>query len=233
MYGLVSTPFLLAIPFFLSIAHIVNALYEPKLRAHKTAIRSFTAGFSVAYVFLLLLLEIADFGERAGINTAVYILLGFTLFHVAHKIVFKEKDPKKRSFLIDEVHLATISAYSLLITFFLVELTKLNALQGVIISFVIIIHTILIEISQKDVGRRYHRSLKVVLPIISTLIGGLLAIWSLVPDSMTIALLALTAGAVVYMAIREEIPSDKEDKSLMFLIGVLVMYILLSVTPLY
>jgi len=212
---------LLAIPTVLSVAHFVGFTGGARVKGHLSVIRSFAAGFSVSYVFLFLLPEIPRADEVAVVDTAIFALLGFTVFHEAHKFIFSQKSEGKAK-LNDEIHLITFSAYSFLITFFLVELSKVDTIEGIVVSLVIALHFFLTDITQARVSEPVKHNLKMPLAIVATLTGGMLSVFSLTNQAATDVIFALTTGALVYISIREEIP-EKGGRPLVFLAGVLIL----------
>ena len=211
---------LLSIPVALSVVHVFGQTAGVHLHKQADTIRSFAGGFSVAYVFLILLPEIPSPKEVEVVDIAIVALLGFAMFHEAHNYIFKKSKSSRRKSLIDAIHLLTAGSYSFLITFFLVELTKVNVVEGVIVSVIIAIHFILSEITHsKDV----HRAYKLPIIIASTMAGGLMAVFGLADQLATDVLFALTTGALVYIAIREEIPRAERGKPLFFMVGVFIL----------
>lgn len=217
MLGLLLVPIVLATIQYLDLHKITY------IRHHREILRSFSAGFSVAYVFLLLFPELPKLGIQTHVDTALYTLLGFSLFHEAHKLVFKEKNKSKKKHYLHNIHLVTAGLYSFLVTFFLVEITKQDLVQGAIITIIIATHMILSEITQVDIS--VHSKTKTILITSLTLVGGVLAILSILNVIMTVILFSITAGAIAYIAIREEIPNERTVKPLYFLNGILVLII--------
>ena len=84
---------------------------------------------------------------------------------------------------------------------------------------------ILSEISQVELAKNQTRS-RTILVTALTLAGGMLALFNLLNVVATTILFAITAGAIAYIAIREEIPNDDRVRPLFFVKGVLVLIIL-------
>ena len=214
------------IPISLGGSHLLGLYGQHHIKKGKDTLRSFSAGFSVAYVFLILLPELPLLAHSLGVDTALYMLLGFAFFHVAHKYVFKTKQDKLREILNDEIHLITAAVYSFLIAFSLVELAKLNLFKGLLLASVIVVHTMLSEISYVDVNESYVDKIKEPILVLMTFLGGLLAILDLANLFFTALLFSISAGGTIYIAIREEIPQDSVGKPTMFLVGVLLLIVI-------
>lgn len=146
-------------------------------------------------------------------------LLGFSLFHLAHRFIFKSST-KRKELLLDEIHLLTAAMYSFLITFTLVELAAFQITGVLALTFIIATHSMLSELSMADTTKATNDFTKPVIMILTTVAGGVLSELGLLPISWSRLLFALTTGAVMYIATREELPSKGEGKSLWFTIGV-------------
>ena len=214
---------LLVIPLFLSLVHIVGIYGNYYFHRGLEYVRSFAAGFSVAYVFLILLPELTLLSARANIDTALFSLIGFVIFHEAHKSVFKHKSAIVRLRVVDEIHLITVGVYSFLITFFLSEIVREDLVGGVIVGVIVAAHFLLSEISQAQTGSHKKHTYKLPIMIASTFLGGIVVATDIAGAATTATLFALTAGALVYIAIREEIPQKERGKPFYFLIGTLVL----------
>ena len=215
------------IPYGLAAVHLLTKPIQKMIGAYSEYMRSFSAGFSVAYVFLLLLPELPEIEKLTTVDTAVFALLGFTLFHEVHKYILRRQDERKRKHLLDEMHLATAGLYGFLITFFLVELAKASFIQGMFVSVIIALHSVLSEISQtRIVGKDVREFSRVALLVVATLAGGFLSIFGVVNPLLTVILFSITIGALIYIVIREEIPRGEKGKPSFFVIGVLVLILL-------
>ncbi len=218
---------LLFIPLALALIQYFDIHKLKFITNQREILRSFSAGFSVAYVFLLLFPELPALGIQTHVDTALYTLIGFTIFHEAHKLVFTTKNTTKKNLYLQDVHLITAGFYHFLVTFFLVEISKRDIIQGVIVTAIIATHMILSEISQIDT--KIHSKKKTLSITALILGGGILALLDVLDRSSTTAMFAATAGAIAYIAIREEIPQDNKVKPFYFLNGILVVIILESV----
>ena len=212
--------YLMVIPVGLSLAHYFGIYGHEHYKRFSGLIRSFAAGFSIAYVFLILFPDLPSFGDNVHVNTSMLTLIGFALFHGAHKWVFQASSKSKQALLSDEIHLITAASYSFLISFSLVELLRSEPSQGMLMALVIIIHTLLSEISQVDVGKSYIDQFTTPILVIVTMFGGLLPLFGWINRSLTVTLFSITAGAIIYIAIREELPDDSHGKPSLFFLGV-------------
>ncbi len=218
MLFLIDKFYLLGIPLLLSLAHYLGMRWDLHSKTRIHLLRSLTAGFSVGYVFLILLPEVNLLGTQLAVDPMVLVLAGFVFFHVAHKFIFLTRDKPHKVLLLDEIHIFTAGLYNFLITFSMVELITRNFFKGMIVFMLMLVHTVLVEISHAETSRQSEHA-KMVSLIIATFLGGMLAILGITNLSVTTFLFAVTVGAIIYIAIREEIPRDSATNPIYFILG--------------
>lgn len=208
---------LFLVPFLLIPAHLFGLLWNIKNRQYIEHIRSFAAGFSVSYVFLILLPEIYR------IETGFLPLVGFIVFHLSHKFVFRVRERADRTKLLDEIHLTTVAIYNFLIAFSLVELMRVDFWQGLVISILLAVHTILSDLTHAETHEKFNRFIKLGVIILFTWLGSMLAIFQIANATLTTTLFSLSAGAIIYITTREEIPEQTSGNPLVFVLGAVVL----------
>lgn len=216
---------LIFIPFALALAHYIGLHRSIKDKSILQNLRSFSGGFSVAYVFLIVFPEIYRLNTQSSVDTLVLTVIGFALFHVLLKFIFKQRSSKKRTLLLDEIHTGTAALYSFLLSFSLVEISKQNVSTSMILVVLVILHTTLSELSHKELTHHAKAPWKTPVLITATLLGGLFPIINLATTSLTAILYAFAAGAIMYITIREEVPEGKEGRPGLFLMGVFLLII--------
>lgn len=211
----------LLIPLILSVTHFLGLHSNSLIKKKKAILRSFSSGFSIAYVFLFLLPELPKLSLELGVDTALLTLIGFSIFHLSHKSVFVQTGwfVHKRQWL-EEIHLVTALTYNFLITFSLVEVTVSEFSKGMLLAGVFILHVGLIELSHPYGSKKYIERIKLPLLIAATMIGGVLPLLGVFNRSITTVLFAMTAGAIIYTAIREELPKEADGNPWWFVLGV-------------
>lgn len=214
---------LLLIPFSLSLAHYIGLKFDMKSKRNIQTLRSFAAGFSIGYVFLFLLPEVFRVRETAQLEVLYVMLLGFVFFHITHKYVYRIRGTFERVLFQDEIHLFTAALYFFLISFLLVETTVIDTAKGVLLTILLIVHTMLVDLSHTALTATHKVKFKLPLIITATVLGGLLPIIGLSNSTITTILFALTAGAIMYISIREEIPDDKQNNLPLFILGALML----------
>lgn len=209
------------IPVLLSLTHFVGLHNRWVFARKKGSVRSFAAGFSIAYVFLFLLPELPVLASVNGIETFLLSLIGFSVFHISHKLIFNKPDLVwNKNIKLEELHLLTSVMYSFLVTFSLVEIAVNDLNRGILLSLVFVLHIGLIELSEPYKYKKLLIKVKTPLLILATMLGGLLPVISAVNVTFTAILFSLTTGAIIYTAIREELPTDAGGKPWFFMLGV-------------
>lgn len=218
----------LTIPMLLVSAHYVGIRSEIKSRKYLEIAKSISAGTSIAYVFIFLIPEVIAIGIQTQIETMIFTLFGFVFFHAITKYIFRTKTTKEhKQELIDEVHLATVGIYNFLIAFVIVQIINKDPEGGVFITFLLILHTVLTEITQKEMLKTHINVLKLPITIVLSFTGATLAIIELENIYLTALLFSLSSGAIIYIAIREELPQDSNGKPIFFVFGALITTLLL------
>lgn len=219
---------LLFIPLSLSTAHLLGVRYRLKSKKNAEMVTSLAAGFSIGYVFLILLPEVFKLSDTAEFETMIAALAGFVLFHASLKMIFRQKDQTEKANLLDELHLVTLSIYNFLIAFFVVEQTRLDFSRGIVIFVIITAHIMLTELTHKEMDKTKIDNLKLPAAVISSFVGGVLAIAEVTSQSVTALLFSLTAGAIIYISIREELPKESSGSPALFILGAFIVTIIIQ-----
>ncbi len=217
--------YLYIVPVILFLAHYLGVKWDIKSRKNIEIVQSIAAGLSVGYVFLILLPEISRLGQETRIETMAVTLLGFVFFHALLKFVFRARNLKKKHFLLDEIHLLAVGVYHFVLTFSLTELLKNNLVEGFVLLFLIAIHNALSEISYHELHHEENKSLKTPTIFLTTMAGALVPAFGFVSPLMRVLMFSFTAGAIIYIAIREELPEGKQGNPLFFILGALFFFV--------
>lgn len=210
-------------PALLITGHIWGATHKVKEKKYTEFTRSFAAGISVSYVFLILLPEVIKRSNGQIVEVMTLILIGFTIFHSVLKFVFISKDTKKhKAILVDEIHVFTTGIYNFLLAFLVTESIIINVQEGILVLLFLLVHTVLSELSDPDMINTKVDSFKLPIIIISILIGSTLALTGFLEGTIITFLFALSAGAIIYISTREEVPNETSEKPHYFIFGVVI-----------
>lgn len=216
--------YLYIVPVVLFLSHYLGIKWDIKSKKNVEIVQSLAAGLSVGYVFLILLPEITRLGQETRIETMAVTLLGFVFFHALLKFVFRARNLKKRHFLLDEIHLLAVGIYHFVLTFSLTELFKNSLIEGFVLLFLIAIHNALSEISHHELHHEENKSLKTPTIFLTTMAGALVPAFGFVSPLMRVLMFSFTAGAIIYISIREELPEGKQGNPLFFMLGAFFLF---------
>lgn len=204
----------------------------------RSAWLSLAGGVSVAYVFVHLLPELAEYQETIGnrlagrgavglIEAHAYLvaLIGLAIFYGLDRLarqsalVARREGRDRPSDKVFWIHLGSFALYNLLIGYLLVHREEAD-LRGLVIYAVALgLHFIV-----NDQGLREHhgeaydargRWLLAVAPLIGWAIGLI----TQVSPVLLAALFAFLGGGVVLNVLKEELPEDRESRFGAFAIG--------------
>lgn len=195
------------------------------IHRHRNNVLSFAAGISITYIFLHLLP--GSIPEAYGRSLFLSMLLGFSIFHLIEKHTYRHRT-KRRRHEIKEVHTAAFFVYHLIIGIVLVGLASTNLLSGFLFFVPIMLHSAISSASLKELHRSVKenvaaKSLLSVSPIIGIILGFYVALSSNAYN----LLLGFVAGAMLYIVIRDELPSGRKGRPVYFVAGILLYMLLL------
>ncbi|HEX9805172.1 MAG TPA: hypothetical protein VGA67_05815 [Candidatus Dojkabacteria bacterium] len=208
----------------LAISHILANYFEVKLQKKVEILQSLSAGFSVAYVFLIIFPEIGVQQISGNVDGILAALIGFIFFHVTLKFIFRKNHEKHLEVYADWIHIIMNAFFNFLITFSVIELLQISISQGTILLIIILIHSSLTEITHPI---RYSnlQTPKLIIISAATILGALAASLGIIDQTISGLLFAFTSGAIIYVSIREEIPQGSKGNPFLFVAGSVVMII--------
>lgn len=220
----------LTFPVLLSIGHFIGIKESSTFLKKHPSLNSFSAGISIAYVFLVLIPEVVISFDVSLERSMLLIVLGFTFFHIILRYIKKEPDKEARSNFTELEHVFVTIIFNILLGYSIVEIFDTSFKDGLVLFIVLLLHTIFLH------GNHIHKkkfsdleNYKTRLIIAAPTVGGIAATLGILSDELRNNVLALAAGAIIYIAIREELPEDKKGRPLMFLAGVISVAFLVIV----
>jgi hypothetical protein len=206
---------------------------------------SFGAGVAVAYVFVELLPELAEYQDRflaAAAQQALLFaerrvflaaLVGFVLYYGLENFVAWSRASRAargqegHTPLVYRLHLGGFAAYSSLIGYVLVREPKPEPLALAFYTIAMFLHFLGIDHSlDREHGRIYQQRGKWILAA-ATAAGCLVGILIKIPDRYLATLMGFIAGGVVVNSMVMELPKEKEGRFWAFCTGALLYSLLL------
>jgi len=202
----------------LSIADFVTEhVFSKKLRKNQKLI-SFSAGVAVAYIILRLFPEIASHALIEGRKIFLFVLLGFVGLNLIEQYVYKNVRRLEKAYH-KSIHITYFFVYNFIIGAILVTFVA-RGLTQTLLFFVPFLLYIIAEILPQEFEFKSMTSkiLFSMAPVFGAVIGIYLIDFI---NSIFGVMIAFITGTLLYIVIRESLPSDEAEKPLFFIIGVL------------
>ncbi|MBI2558766.1 hypothetical protein HYW20_05565 [Candidatus Woesearchaeota archaeon] len=205
--------------------YVTEHIFSEKLRKNQKLV-SFSAGVAISYIVLNLFPEISSNSLIEGKRIFLYALLGFVALNLIEQYIFKGTGKIKNiSKYHKGVHVAYFFIYNLFIGMVLINFT-LKGLTPTLLFFVPFLLYIIAEMLPQEF--EFKNRLSKVFYSLAPLFGALLGI---IYKDFTISifgkLIAFITGTLLYIVIRESLPSYEAEKPLYFMIGVLLYTLIL------
>ena len=208
--------------------YVTEHIFSKKLRKNQKLI-SFSAGVAVAYIVLNLFPEISSYALIDGKIIFIYSLMGFVALNLIEQYIYKEvgklKNPSKYH---KSIHVTYFFIYNFFIGLVLVSFT-LKGLTQTLLFFVPFLLYIMVEILPQEF--EFKGSIFKVFYSMAPLFGTVIGV-NFIDFTTSIfgELMSFITGTLLYIVIRESLPSDEKEKPLYFIVGVLFYTLIISMT---
>jgi len=226
--------------FFLTIGFVSIHIFAKNLHILNVITRhhflSLSSGIAVSYVFVHLLPELNHYQKvletsikndlLSVIESHIYImsLVGLVLFYSLEVVVKKEKEnnkeTKKSSLRIFQIHIGSFFLYNAIIGYLLVR-GDYDGMKEVVMFFLAMsVHFIAndwsLRTSHQEVYHRYGRWLIAFAILFGWGVGVLFE----VKEVIVSLLVAFLAGGIILNVMKEELPDNKNSSIPAFLVGI-------------
>lgn len=208
--------------------YVTEHIFSKKLRKNQKLI-SFSAGVAIAYIVLNLFPEIASYALIDGKKVFLYALFGFVALNLIEQYVYKAIGSLKKPLAYHKsIHVTYFFAYNFFVGMVLVSFAS-RGLTQTLLFFVPFLLYIIAEILPQEF--EFKSSILKVFYSMAPLLGALLGI-NFIDFTATISgeLISFITGTLLYIVIRESLPSDKAEKPLYFMVGVLFYTLIIVMT---
>lgn len=226
-----SLPLILGIA--LAVIHYFSEKFHLLEHIHRMKFISFTGGIFITYLILDLLPALFEGGVMESRISLLFVLIGFSLFHLLEKYVYREA--QNREVLrkeLKEIHSLTFFLYHFVIGMILVSvIDKLGLMTGILFFIPIFLITLVSSISLKEIhGRiREKKAVKLLLSI-STLLGVVVATLFPLTFLLYSILLGFVVGALLFVVIVDSIPRERKGEPVFFILGVALYALIIGAT---
>lgn len=225
---------LIIFPTLLALAHLLGSSIKIPDRKGIVDLEAFSAGFSVAYVFIVLIPEIFNLNPQADTRwPMILIILGFSFFYISLRFVYFRLKHTDKPLLSEIIHIGAMATFSFVLAYSVTELVNARFGEGIFLLGFAIVHVFLSEIwENREFHNRELTSIKPIVMIMSTMLGGIISIAGISNPHATTALYSFAAGSLIYIAIREELPNSNSSRPAFFLFGalsIIISFLIISV----
>ncbi len=210
----------------MSIVHYFSERIGIKFKKCNSELASFSAGLSIAYIFLVLFPEFSYGISQENRLLFVSILFGFGILHLIEKYIYQHY-PKAK--VLKELALedSTISfIYHFIIGMIIVSFFNKTFSDGLLFFIPVMFYT---AVSTLPVNMTKSKIVKFILAS-STTLGVLFSMFIYGSNTHHLAyilLLGFIIGALCFTVIRHSLPNGKKGKPLFFIIGVVIYSIII------
>ena len=205
----------------MGLAHYFSEEILRKFKSHKWAFLSFSAGISITYIFLSLFPRFVSGVSKENKFLFLSILLGFVIFHVIEKYIYKQKLTEYKRLKEVAIEDSIISfIYHFIIGMMIVNFFNHSFFEGVLFFIPVMLYT---SVDTIPVDRTKSNIMKVILGF-STLLGILFStfVYKNIDFRIYLVLLGFIIGVLTFTVTRHSIPSGKKGSPLFFLFGVII-----------
>ena len=200
--------------------YVTEHIFSKKLRTNQKLV-SFSAGVAIAYIVLHLLPEISSNALIDGRKLFLFALLGFVSLNLIEQFIYKEMGKLRNlSSYHRGVHVAYFFIYNFLIGAVLVVFAA-KGLKQTLLFFVPFLLYIIAEMLPQEFA--FKSSISKIFYSMAPVFGAIAGIYSIdFLASIFGELISFITGTLLYIVIRESLPSDRAEKPVYFIIGVLL-----------
>ncbi len=211
----------------LSIIHFYSESVAKIAKQERRSFLSFSAGILITLIFIEMLPSVSS---TQNINIFYLMLTGFTAFHLVEKHAYHHQ-VKRRNEEITDLHSYGFFLDHFIIGFFLILVITSSFSAGLIATIPFILITISSSISLETIHQQKNNILRRIFLASSTTMGAIVAIVLEVSLSTFYYLFSFVIGAVMYITIRDIIPTEgREKKAEYFVLGIIITILILYLT---
>jgi zinc transporter ZupT len=207
----------------LGVIHYYSEMLKLPEGTKRYRVISFAAGISIAYLFLDLLPHTYEAATHLKNFVFVFLLLGFVIFHLAEKNIYKHANREKLAKELKEVHSISFFCYYFIVGIVLCNKIQINLLEGSLFLIPIALHAALstASLSQIHGDIRESRWAKITLSL-SSLLGVIFVQLVPIPNILDNILVSIIAGILLYIIVKEFLPDKEKGQPLFFALGIIL-----------
>lgn len=207
----------------LAMVHLASESIHLRHGKMRWRIISFAAGISIAYLFLHLLPETYEAANHIKGWVFVFLLAGFTVFHLIEKYVYQHVERERLVRDLKEIHSVSFFIYHFVVGVALTGKFEESMLEGLLFLVPVAFHAGLSTASLSGIhdDMMELKFVRVLLSI-STLLGVVFAALIRIPPALELSLVSFVAGVLLYIIVREFLPQKEKGEPAYFVLGLLL-----------
>ena len=199
--------------------YITETVFSKKLRSSKNLV-SFSSGVVISYVVLDLLPAITSSVLIEGRKLFLYALFGFVAINLIEQFIYKEVG-KNRNIpgYHKKIHISYFFIYNFAVGLVLVNFAARGFIQTMLFFVPFLLYIVAEMLPQQF---EFKNELFKVLYFMAPVLGALVGIYSInIVSSIFGELISFLTGTLLYIAIRESLPSEEAERPFYFIAGIL------------
>jgi len=215
----------------LGVIHLISDKIHIRKSSLRNKLVSFGAGVSISYIFLSMLPTTYHASIYLEELVFVFLLIGFAIFHIAEKYIYKHAAKEKLRYELKEEHSIAFFFYYFIVGIALFYITQANAMEGLLFFIPLAIHAGLSSLSMRELHGKMKESFTVKsLLSAAPLAGMVFAKLVVMPVVVFNAILSFIIGVFLYIVIRELLPEKKKGEPTYFILGMVLFGALIYLT---
>lgn len=214
-------------PFAVAVAIVLLNFVGQKFSEHierfHMELLSFGAGLMVGIFFLEILPQIGVGETHLGPFIYVTVLLGFVLVHVLEKLVYQhaagESELAKD---VTRFEAAGLMAYGLLVGVIVVVFLEAYGDLAYFVLIPFFVRAFVLSVYSKHINERTGSGFSRVLQSVSPVIGASVGLLLITNKTQLFLVFSTAMGFILYIVVRDMIPSGKAGKPTYFVLGSLI-----------
>lgn len=203
------------------IGHLFSEYVCRKLGKHRSLFISFTAGLSIAYLFLELFPLLFQEGKQVDEVVFLFVMLGFLVFFIFEKYVYQHSKLKLMAREISLLHAFGFFFYHFVVGIILVKLMEIGWEKTALFFIPTFLYAVFGEVSINEISEGVKENwVAKTLLVLSSLLGVGIAGLIFVPNGLYYVLLGFLVGGFTYLIVRDSLPRDKEGDLIGIVTGV-------------
>lgn len=208
--------------------YVTEQIFSKKIMRNQKLV-SFSSGAAISYILLSLFPEISSYALIDGKKLFVYALIGFVSLNLIEQYIYKNFGRvKSLSSYHKHIRITYFFIYNFFIGIVLVSFS-IKGLAKTLLFFIPFLLYIIAEILPQEFA--FKNNLLKILYSMAPIFGAIIGVYYV--DYVAIffgSLISFITGTLLYIVIKEFLPTEDAEKPLYFIIGIIFYALIISVS---